>query len=84
MDFAWPTITAAAGGWTLLGMFIIGLMSGRWFVSRREADGYVDRAEKAEALNRELVAIMAEQTGVGKLQKRFAEAAMDEPGGGET
>jgi hypothetical protein len=56
-------------------------MSARWFVSRREADFHANAAKEANALNRQLVEIMAEQTAVGKLQKRFAEAAMDEPDG---
>lgn len=34
----WPSITAAAGGWTLFGLTMIGLITGRWIVTRREAD----------------------------------------------
>lgn len=45
----WQGLTAAGGGWLLLGLAIYGLLSGRWFVSRREADIYLKRAEKAEA-----------------------------------
>lgn len=57
----WPAITAASGGWILLAACVYGLISGRWVVSRREANisehranKAETRAEKAEALNVEL------------------------------
>lgn len=44
----WQTIGGAGLGWALAGAMLYGLISGKWFVTRREADMYVQRAEKAE------------------------------------
>jgi hypothetical protein len=77
MDLPWPTITAAAGGWALLGLGILGLMSGKWFVSRREADVYLVRAEKAEANVDKLIAALMGTTAVGRLQQRLVQAATE-------
>lgn len=81
MDLPWPTITAASGGWLLTAAFVWSLISGR-LVTRREADTYIRRAETAEANVTKLIATTAEMTAVGKLQKRFAEAATDPPDAG--
>lgn len=71
----WPQVTAASGGWLLLGIMLFGLISGRWMVSRREADTYLARAEKAEANVEKLVATVADLTVVSKLQKATIDAA---------
>lgn len=73
----WPTITAASGGWALLGILLFGLISGRWIVSRREADSYLSRAEKAEANVETLVATVADLTAVSKLQKAVIDANLE-------
>ena len=44
----WPALGPAAGGWIIAGWFVWALISGR-LVTKREADIYVTRAEKAEA-----------------------------------
>lgn len=76
MDLPWPTITAASGGWLLTAAFVWALISGR-IVTRREADEYVRRAEKAEGNVEKLIATMAETTGVGKLQRKVLDAAAE-------
>lgn len=77
----WPAVTASGGGWLLLGLAIYGLLSGRWFVSRREADIYIERAVKAENGRDDLIKTVAGMTGVGKLQQKFAELATTPPDG---
>lgn len=80
LDLPWSSITVAGGGWTLFGMLswavIRALFKGD-LVTRRESDGYIVRAEKAEANVERLIGITAETTAVGKLQKKFAEAAIE-------
>ena len=48
----WSAITAAGGGWALFGLTMFGLITGRWIVTRREADRVEKllekRAESAE------------------------------------
>lgn len=80
----WQSVTAAGGGWFLFGMVMMGQITGRWSVSRREADTYIARAEKAEANVDTLIRTVAEMTGVGKLQKKFAELAIDPPEPGDS
>jgi len=80
----WPQVTAASGGWLLFGLTMYGLITGRWFVTRREADTYIKRAEKAEAGRDTLIGTVAEMTGVGRLQKKFAEMAIDPPEPGDS
>ena len=72
----WPALTAASGGWALFGLMATGLITGRWLVSRREADTYLQRAEKAEANVETLVATVADLTAVSKLQKATIDAAL--------
>ncbi len=48
-DTPWQSITAAAGGWTLFGLCMYGLMSRKWLITRGEADVYIRRAEVAES-----------------------------------
>lgn len=77
MDLPWPAITAASGGWLLFSLSMYGLLTGKWLVSRREADQYILRAEKAEANVELALQSMAAQTGVGKLQRKVLEAAAE-------
>lgn len=74
MDLPWPTITAASGGWVLLGIAVAMLLTGRGIVSAREARSYLARAEKAEADNAVLIRTVAELTAVGRLQKALVTA----------
>ncbi|GAW55523.1 MULTISPECIES: hypothetical protein [unclassified Nocardioides] len=71
----WQTITAAAGGWTLFGFAMLGLLTGR-LVTKREADVYLARAEKAEAHVDVLLTAVAETTTIGKLQKAVIDAGI--------
>ena len=71
-----------ASGWCLSGLLLVNYASGRWFVSRREAKSYLDRAEHAEQLNRDLTQSLAGFTAVGQLQKLLVQAkeqAMGQP-----
>lgn len=77
-DVPWPAITAASGGWMLFGLCMFGLITGRWLVTRREADSYIKRAETAEAERTTLIHTLAGMTGVGKLQKKISELAIQE------
>lgn len=77
MELPWPAITAASGGWVLLGLSVLGLMSGKWFVSRREADIYLDRAETAEKNVNDLIKALIGTTAVGKMQQRLVQAATE-------
>ena len=70
----WPTITAAAGGWTLFGLAALMLLTGKGIVSSREAQSYLTRAEKAEENNATLTKTLAELTAVGRLQKALVTA----------
>lgn len=79
----WPQVTAASGGWLLFGYTMWCLITGR-LVTKREADVYIERAEKAEVGRDKLIGTVAEMTGVGKLQKRFAEMAIDPPESGDS
>ncbi len=85
LDLPWSSITVAGGGWTLFGAVswavLRSLFTGS-LVTRREAEGYIERAEKAEANVERLIGITAETTAVGKLQKKFAEAAIETAEGG--
>lgn len=46
----WPAQVGVAGlGWMLAAALLYGLITGRWIVTRREADIYIKRAETAEA-----------------------------------
>jgi len=72
----WPAVTAASGGWMLFGLCMFGLITGRWLVTRREADTYIKRAETAEAERTTLIQTLAGMTGVGKLQKKISELAI--------
>lgn len=72
----WPAFTAATGGWMLFGLCMFGLITGRWLVTRREADSYIKRAETAEAERTTLIHTLAGMTGVGKLQKKISELAI--------
>lgn len=71
----WPTITAATGGWVLAGVFVLALITGR-LVTRREADIYLERAERAEGHVDTLLQAVAETTTIGKLQKAVIDAGM--------
>lgn len=71
----WPTITAAGGGWLLLGLAILGLLNGKWFVSRREYDSMEKRAIKAEEQVDLLLPAVAEHNAVGRLSQATIEAA---------
>ena len=44
----WPLVTGATGGWVVTVAFLWALLTGR-LVTQREAQLYLDRAEKAEA-----------------------------------
>lgn len=66
----WPTITAAAGGWTLLGGAVLMLLTGRGLMSAREGKSYLSRAEKAEKNVEKLVTTLAETTTAAKLQQQ--------------
>ena len=73
-----------ASGWAVTALLLLNYANGRWFVSRREADSYVKRAEHAESLNADLTKAVAGFTAVGQLQKALVEAkerATDMPGG---
>lgn len=70
----WPTITAASGGWVLLGIAVVMLLTGKGIVSSREAASYLKRAETAEANNADLIKTLAELTAVGRLQKALVAA----------
>lgn len=72
----WPIITAASGGWVLLGVALYGFITGKWWISTREANTYLQRAEKAEQNVENLVSTVAELTAVSKLQKATIEAAL--------
>ena len=73
----WSAQIGVAGlGWALLGVMLWGFITGRWLVSRREADTYVARAEKAESNVEQLVATVADLTAVSKLQKATIDAAL--------
>lgn len=72
----WQALTGAGAGWALLAVFLYGLITGRWIVSRREADTYLQRAEKAEANVEKLVATVADLTAVSKLQKAVIDAGL--------
>lgn len=87
----WPTITAASGGWVLLGIAVVMLLTGKGIVSSREAASYLKRAETAEANNADLIKALAEMTVFGKLQKALVvakqqaaevEDSIDTAGGG--
>lgn len=56
----WPAITASSGGWLLFGMCMYGFITGRWFVSRREADAKEDEVMRRREENDHL----REQLGV--------------------
>lgn len=87
----WPTITAASGGWVLIGIAVVMLLTGRGIVSSREAASYLKRAETAEKNVAALTQTLAELTAVGKLQKALVvakqqaaevEDSIDTAGGG--
>ncbi|GAA1790232.1 hypothetical protein GCM10009795_039920 [Nocardioides hankookensis] len=71
----WQAITVSGGGWALFGMAMIGLMSGRWFVSRRELDSMEKRALAAEANVAQLLPAVAEHNAMGRLSQATIEAA---------
>lgn len=73
----WPAITAASGGWILLGIAVTMLLTGKGIVSSREARSYLTRAEKAEADNVVLVRAVADLTAVGRLQKAYHAAQQE-------
>ncbi|NUR07702.1 MAG: hypothetical protein HOQ45_11925 [Nocardioidaceae bacterium] len=81
----WPAQLGVAGlGWAITGYFIWSLFTGR-VVTRREADVYLTRAEKAETNLSTLISTNAEMTAVGHLQKAVIDAAIktrnnNEPG----
>lgn len=77
MELPWPTITAASGGWLLTGAFVWAMITGR-LVTRREADEYVKRAERAEDNMKTSIETLAGLTAVGKIQRRFAEQAIEQ------
>lgn len=52
------------------------LLTGKGLASRREADSYLARAEKAEENVGKLVATVADLTAVSKLQKAVIDAAI--------
>ena len=70
----WPAITAATGGWALLGVAVVMLLTGKGIVSAREAKSYLTRAEKAEENLATLTQTVAELTAVGRLQKALVTA----------
>lgn len=63
-----------ASGWAVAALLLVNFANGRWFVSRREADGITKRAESAESLNKDLTQALAGFTAVGQLQKAMLEA----------
>lgn len=78
-NLPWPTITAASGGWVgffLVSITVVRLIITGKLITSREADALVARAEKAESGRDILIKAIAETTGVGKLQKKFAEQAI--------
>lgn len=72
----WPAVTAASGGWLLAFILLFGLITGRWIVSRREADTYLEARDKAERNVEKLLATNAELTAMSQLQKATIEAAL--------
>lgn len=74
-----------ASGWAVSALLLVNFANGRWFVSRREAEVHIKRAEHAEALNGDLTRAVAGFTALGQLQKAMMEAKQrvaDETGGG--
>lgn len=63
-----------ASGWAVSALLLVNFANGRWFVSRRENEGTVKRAESAESLNKDLTQALAGFTAVGQLQKAMLEA----------
>lgn len=63
-----------ASGWAVSALLLVNFANGRWFVSRREAEAHMKRAEKAEALCSDLTQALAGFTAVGQLQKAMVEA----------
>lgn len=73
-----------ASGWAVSALLLVNFANGRWFVSRREAEVHVKRAEHAESMNADLTKTLAGFTAVGQLQKLMVEAkerAVGETGG---
>lgn len=65
-------------------LLLVNFANGRWFVSRREAEVHIKRAEHAEGLCADLTRAVAGFTAVGQLQKAMVEAkerVSDESGG---
>lgn len=82
MELPWPTITAASGGWILVGYAILSLLSGKHIVSRREFDAMEARAIRAETgwdeernTNRRLVEVNAKAIATGDLTTSVVQAA---------
>lgn len=74
----WPAqLGVAGGGWALSFLLLLNFANGRWFVSRREADIHIDRAQRQEALAEKLVASVADMTAVGHFQKAAIDAALE-------
>ena len=75
-----------ASGWGLAALLLLNFANGKWFVSRREAQSYLDRATHSEALSKDLTQAVAGMTAVGQLQKAMIEARERATGadGGDT
>jgi hypothetical protein len=63
-----------ASGWAVTALLLVNYANGRWFVSRREAESYIERAKHAEQMNVDLTKSLAGFTAVGQLQKAMLEA----------
>jgi len=67
-------ITWATGGWLIAGLFLFGFVTGKWLVSRREADSYLKRAETAEANQDKLLDAVEDFKKTGALVTRLMES----------
>lgn len=47
MDVPWPQLIGAGSGWVVVGWYQWAFLTGKW-VSKREADVYLERTAKAE------------------------------------
>lgn len=71
----WGDVLQTGGAAGMLAVLFWMLATGR-LVTRREAETYLARAEKAEGNVERLIATVADQTAISKLQKATIEAAL--------
>lgn len=72
---SWPVWGGLfASGWAVAALLLVNFANGRWFVSRREAEVHIKRAEHAESMSADLTKTLAGFTAVGQLQKALVEA----------